>query len=112
MATRKDLRARTAAGWLDLAALNGWVELGAATRAVKWLSGVDFAGLAFAEMAEIIACVHPACQALAAKSQADVASLWIRSSSPHWAADFLALVASAWFGCIAYSSAGPLASFC
>lgn len=95
-----------------MAAPHGWVDLGNAARAVQRLSRVDFAGLAFAEMAEVVARVSPACQALAAEPQADVASLWIRSSSPHWTADFLALVASARFGLIAYSRARPLASFC
>lgn len=63
-------------------------------------------------MAEVIARVLPTCQPFAANAQADVPSLWIGSSSPHRTADFLALVASAWLGCIAYSSAGPYASFC
>lgn len=110
MATLQHLQARTAASWRNLAASYGWFDLGYAARAVEWLSRVDFAGLAFAEMAEVIARVFPACQGFAAKSQADVASLWIGSSFPHWTADFLALVASARFGLVAYSSARPFAS--
>ena len=55
VAAGMDLLARPRASWRELSALHGWISLGNTARAVERLTRVDFARLAGAKMAKVVA---------------------------------------------------------
>lgn len=66
VATGIDLLARPRASWRELSAFHWWISLGNTARAVEWLTRVDFARLAGAKMAKVVADVLSARESLVA----------------------------------------------
>jgi len=102
MAASINLLARPRASRRLLAALHRWIDLGNSAWAEERLSRVDFAWLAVAQMAEVIADVLLAGKRLVANEEAHVMALRICSALPHSATHVLASVLLAPFVLVAY----------
>lgn len=102
MAASINLLARPRASRRLLAALHRWIDLGNSAWAEERLSRVDFAWLAVARMAEVIADVLLAGKRLVANEEAHVMALRICSALPHSATHVLASVLLALFVLVAY----------
>ena len=94
MATRQNLLTRAPAGWLNSSTFDWWINLLNTTRTEEWLSRVNFARLAWSNMAEVIALMNTTCQSFIAFQKTHVQSVRVWSFSC-WAAHLLTLMSLA-----------------
>lgn len=97
--------ARPSAGWLLLAALDRRVQLCSTARTVQGLSRVDAAGLAEAQVAEVVAGVLSTAEGLVADLETDVVSFRVSAALLDRTANLLALVSAAGLQLVAESRA-------
>lgn len=102
------LLARAAAGRLDLAAPDRWIELGNTARTVERLPRVHLARFARARVAEVVALVDAARERLLARDQAEVDAGRVRHPLLDWAADLRAPVLLAAFELVAWLCASEV----